>query len=191
MDKKPLYDNRELYDYETRYPNSEINKSYPSKQQRKEAIYLGAVLLFSFLLILLNYLDILYRIVCLANNNISYMLCKKIFYCAFFGLLGGVTFDIKFFYRSVARGFWNEDRIYWRIFMPWLSIALALVMLAVLNKTVLEANTSMSICIGFFSGYFSDDAIAKMHDVAQVVFSTTKSNIKDNSYDNSMENKND
>lgn len=176
MDKKILYDNRELYDYKSRYSDSR-----PSKWQKIEAVYLGVSLLISFTLVLLNYLDVLYCMLRLINNSIDYVLCKKVCYCAIFGFLGGVTFDIKYFYRSIARGFWNEDRVYWRIFSPWLSIALALVMSAVLNKTVIESNAAMSICIGFFSGYFSDDAIAKMHDVAQVIFSRTRSNTKDDS----------
>ena len=183
MKKKKLYDNRELYDYKTKYPNL--------KKQKYEAIYLGIILFMNFALIWLNYIDVIYRLVSFFNINTDYMLCKKISYGALFGLLGGITFDIKFFYRSVARGFWNEDRIYWRIFTPWLSIALALVMLAVLNKTVIESNVSMSICIGFFSGYFSDDAIAKMHDVAQVIFSSNKLSKNDDSEKNISESEDD
>ncbi len=169
-----MYDNRELYDYESRYPDER-----PSKWQKKEATYLSILLFLGLTLVLLNYLDVLYYMLCSINSNIDYVLCKKVCYCAIFGFLGGITFDIKYFYRSIARGFWNEDRVFWRIFSPWLSITLALVMSAVLNKTVIESNVAMSICIGFFSGYFSDDAIAKMHDVAQVIFSRTKSNVQD------------
>ncbi len=169
MGNKTLYDNRELYDYKSRYSDCK-----PTQWQKKEAIYLGILLFLGLFLVVLNYLDALYYAFCLVSKNVDYSLCKKMCYSAIFGFLGGVTFDIKFFYRSVARGFWNEDRVFWRIFTPWLSIVLALVMAAVLNKTVIESNVSMSICIGFFSGYFSDDAIAKMHDVAQVIFSTKK-----------------
>ena len=181
MDNKTLYDNRALYDYESKYPDSR-----PSKWQKNEAIYLGVSLLLSFILILLNYLDILYDVLRLISDSIDYELCKKLCYCALFGFLGGLTFDIKFFYRSIARGFWNEDRVYWRIFSPWLSIALALVMSAVLNKAIIESNAAMSICVGFFSGYFSDDAIAKMHDVAQVIFSRTKSDSENDINDSSI-----
>ena len=161
-------DNRGLFESESRYKSLRAKK-----YQKREAIYLGIILFINMGLILLNYLDIAYRLLSYLNSDINYMICKKLIYCILFGLLGGITFDIKYFYRAVARGQWHEDRIFWRIFTPWVSIPLSLVMAAIMNKTVIESNIAIAICIGFFSGYFSDDAIGKMSDVAQVIFSRT------------------
>ena len=157
-------DSRKRYDYESRYPAS------ARKSQKSEAIYLGIVLLLSFIMIILNHLNFFtYIFNYIGCHDLD--LCKKAIYCALFGLAGGTVFDIKYFYRTIARGYWNEDRIFWRIFTPWISIVLALVIFAILHKTVVESNVLVSISIGFLSGYFSDDAIGKMSDVAKVIFS--------------------
>ncbi len=163
-------DNRDPYESTSKYKDANARH-----KQKKEAIYLAIILFTTLLLIVLNYLNIICNGLKMLNSDIDLLLNKKIVYCALFGLLGGTTFDIKYFYRAVARGQWHEDRLFWRIFTPWVSIPLALVMGAIFSKTIIEANNAMSMCIGFFSGYFSDDAIGKMSDVAQVIFSRTNS----------------
>lgn len=90
-------------------------------------------------------------------------------YCVASGLLGGSTFGMKYFYRVVARGFWNEDRVYWRIFSPWIAVALSIVMAAIMIKDV-SSSSSLAITIGFLTGYFSDEAVSKMYDVACILF---------------------
>lgn len=158
-------DNHDLYDWKSKYTDP------ARKKQTHDAIYLSFVLLINFVLIFLNYINVPYNILANYNPNLDLVICKKLVYCGLFGMLGGTTFDIKCFYRAVARGQWHEDRIFWRFFTPWVSIPLALVMFAIFNKTIVESNTAIAISIGFFSGYFSDDAIGKMSDVAQVIFS--------------------
>lgn len=167
-------DNRGLYDSRSKYL-----EPYARKKQIREAIYLSIVLLINFVLIFLNYINVPYNILLNCNPDIDLVIHKKLVYCGLFGMLGGTTFDIKYFYRAVARGQWHEDRMFWRLFTPWVSIPLALVMFAIFNKTIVESNTSIAISIGFFSGYFSDDAIGKMSDVAQVIFSRTNMPQKD------------
>ena len=96
------------------------------------------------------------------------------------GMLGGALFSIKWFYHSVAKGIWNADRIFWRLFTPHVSGGLGAVfvtlcasgMLVVFDK---KAFSSVWICFGlaFLVGYFSDHAVAKLSEVAQTLFGTS------------------
>ena len=90
-------------------------------------------------------------------------------YCVTSGLLGGATFGMKYFYRVVARGMWNEDRVYWRMFSPFIAVSLSVVMAAIMVKDVFSSS-ALAISVGFLTGYFSDEAVSKMYDVACVLF---------------------
>lgn len=60
---------------------------------------------------------------------------------------------------------------------PLISVGVAFVVAVLvqenlLNGAIASSNPSSAIAIGFLAGYFSDNAIAKMLEVANVIFGT-------------------
>ena len=163
-------DGREKGSYESRYKNKECQKKI-----KRDALYISILLVLSMILIFLNFLNFFENILGLSGDKS--IIFHKVVYCVTSGLLGGSTFGMKYFYRVVARGFWNEDRVYWRIFSPWIAVALSIVMAAIMIKDV-SSSSALAITIGFLTGYFSDEAVSKMYDVACILF--LKSNDSEN-----------
>jgi hypothetical protein len=100
---------------------------------------------------------------------------------ALFGGLGGVLFSIKWLYHSVAKEIWNRDRRLWRIFTPVVSMTLALGMIAIVNSRLfgvfdpaLVNTQSRAAALGFLIGLFSDNTVAKLAEIAESVFGTTR-----------------
>jgi len=100
------------------------------------------------------------------------------------GLLGGTLFAIKWLVHSVAKDTWNIDRRLWRIFTPPLSGGLAMVITILVNCQIFNLtepeNMTIHKCygVGFLVGYFSDNAIGKLTEIAQVLFGSTISKRK-------------
>ena len=95
------------------------------------------------------------------------------------GLLGGTVFALKWLYRAVARGFWHVDRRPWRLLTPWVSFSVAFVAGSMIEASLISDGASPSVssgalAIGFLSGYFADNMVAKMYEVANVLFGTVK-----------------
>lgn len=98
------------------------------------------------------------------------------------GLMGGTMFGLKWQYRVSARGWWHKDRRVWRLCSPWLSAALAMMVGIAIDGGLLglsfshnAANpTSTLLSVGFVTGYFADSALAKLQDIASVVFGTSQ-----------------
>ncbi|MFZ5892533.1 MAG: hypothetical protein ACOY0T_15845 [Myxococcota bacterium] len=92
------------------------------------------------------------------------------------GLIGGVTFGFKWFYHVIARGYWHLDRRYWRCMAPYISAVLAVIVaLASFRSDLTAAKPRLEVLIetlivSFLAGYFSDGALAKLAEVAQVAF---------------------
>lgn len=99
---------------------------------------------------------------------------KKYSYYASSGMLGGVVFGMKYFYRVVARGFWHLQRREWRFLSPCIAMAIAVVVGWMLDASLMKNHaliTSASVLsIGFLSGYFADEAVAKMYEIANAIF---------------------
>ena len=161
-------DGRVRGDYETRYkdPKCKIKK-------KRDAVYITSLLLLALICMLLNFLGIFENFFRLEGEK--KIIFHKVMYCVISGLLGGATFGMKYFYRVVARGLWNEDRVYWRLFSPLIAISLSVVMAAIMVKDV-SSSSALAISIGFLTGYFSDEAVSKMYDVACVLFLKTNNN---------------
>jgi hypothetical protein len=89
-------------------------------------------------------------------------------------LLGGIVFGLKFFYHAVAKGLWHQDRRIWRLMSPYLSMSIGLVVGAMIDASFISTAKPISgaafVSIGFLAGYFADRAVAKMGEVASVVF---------------------
>lgn len=164
-----LLDGRKVGDWKSRYYEDKKCK----KMIYRDAIFLTCLILISLSLLLLNYLGIISS--CLNIPEEKEIIFSRMFTCTTSGLLGGTIFDIKWFYRSVARGMWNADRFWWRIFSPIISLCFALILGCILNENIIVYGSGfLAASLGFLSGYFSDKAAGKMAEVADVLFNTNK-----------------
>lgn len=101
------------------------------------------------------------------------------------GLVGGTSFAVKWWYRSIGRGLWHYDRQAWRVSVPWQSAAVAMFvhllfrsdLIGILNPAVLDRIFNVT-AFGFLVGYFSDSAIAKMAEVSESLFGGSKERSK-------------
>lgn len=166
-------DGRKPYEWTTRYPPEAVFHI------RLEAAYLFLLFITSYLLLFAAWKGWVSYFVQLTPEES--MTLKKYMYYSAAGLLGGVTFGIKYFYRVVARGYWHLDRRIWRLKSPLLAMTLAFIMGAMIDASWLTSKGSVSgatiVSTGFIVGYFTDQAVAKMYEIANVVFgrsTTTK-----------------
>ena len=153
-------DGRKPYDWCSRY------QPIARKEIRWEAFYLLTLLLFSFIISCLGCIDVEVPFLSLKIN-------KFVLYASS-GMLGGSVFGMKYFYRVVARGYWHQNRRYWRLFSPLMATTVAFVIGTMIDAGFLSPTKTLSITaivsIGFLSGYFADDAIGKMYEIANVLF---------------------
>lgn len=163
-------DDRTPFDWKTKYPIE------ARKQMRYEAIYLAVIFVVSVVLLFINWLGIISTVFTLTQecaNQLEYFI-----YFTSSGLLGGVVFGMKYFYRVRARGYWTQDRIYWRIFSPFISMSVALIVSVMASSGILnthnDSSSSGAIAFGFFAGYFADEAVGKMYEIATLLFGRTK-----------------
>ena len=97
------------------------------------------------------------------------------------GSMGGCSFGIKWMYHCVARRIWHEDRRSWRLLAPHLSGVVSLFMvflvasglLQIFDKQFIERPIGV-MAFSFLVGYFSDNALAKMAEVADTLFGGQK-----------------
>lgn len=155
-------DGRRTGNYKSRYDGIVQLKIW------RDAIYIFALMIISFLLIYSNFNGCLAEKLCIPAGKREVF--QKYAYCLSSGLLGGSTFGLKYFYRVVARGLWNEDRIFWRLFSPFIAVSISLVLGVILYNDIMKS-TPQAVIIGFLAGYFADEAVSKMYDVACVLFS--------------------
>ena len=159
-------DGREAFEFTSKYPK-EIRKEI-----RNESIYLFFIMFLSLAVLFLNWSGLLSRFIILDES--SNILLKYFITFAFSGMLGGILFGMKYFYRVVARGYWHQDRKYWRIMSPFISLIVALIIGAMSSSGLLttqeDPRLGWQLSIGFFAGYFADEAVGKMYEIASVVF---------------------
>jgi hypothetical protein len=151
--------------------------------QRSEAIYLGTLLFLMPMLMVVLWLEFPKYWFHLSDAKYAPLLKYGFAWAA--GTLGGVLFDLKWLYHTVARGLWHLDRRLWRIFTPHISGGLSFFALALISSGALRifdskaTNSPASIVgVGFLVGYFSDSAIAKLTEVAETLFGTTRAKEK-------------
>ena len=164
-------DGKGKYDWISRYPKEAQDVMF------WEAVYLFFIGFATFIILVL--------VCCGYSTNLFVWLgCSRTEYYPigmylsityFSGMLGGVVFGAKYFYRVIARGYWSVDRKYWRYFSPWLSGIIGLIVGVMSLSDLLGGTMSFqlyrsAILIGFFSGYFADEAIGKMAEIANVIF---------------------
>lgn len=88
------------------------------------------------------------------------------------GTLGGVLFAMKWLYHTVAKQMWNLDRRLWRFLIPHISGGLAFATVAVIQSLgvfdpELVSTAAKTTGLGFLVGFFSDNALAKLADIAE------------------------
>ncbi|MFM0072626.1 hypothetical protein PQQ86_15830 [Paraburkholderia sediminicola] len=162
-------DGRTVHDWQSRYPPD------ARRQIGWEGAAVAAISIGSLLMIFLVWSGLF------ADWTACAVCSRPVFarYGYFFlgGVLGGTLFGIKYLYHVVAKGFWNQDRRLWRLLSPLLAGSLAFIVGALtdagfLGLTINANKASAFVSLGFITGYFGDKALAKMTEMADVIFGT-------------------
>jgi hypothetical protein len=168
-------DNRKLGDWESKYHDPKAKKEI-----RLEATYLAGLLVITPLIMLGLWLESPKYWLNLSDQKYGAILKYGLAWAA--GVFGGTLFDLKWMYHSVARQLWHQDRRLWRIFTPHISGGLAFAVTALISSGIVKIFDSKSmdshpgiVGLGFLVGYFSDSAIAKLYEVAETLFGTSRS----------------
>jgi len=95
------------------------------------------------------------------------------------GFIGGAVFDLKWLYHSVAKGIWNRDRCLWRVIVPFNSAMVSLFTGFLFASGIIPFlkdesfdNVFALLGFGFVFGYFSDNILAALQNLARKVFGT-------------------
>ena len=153
-------DGRELFEATTRYSPEHRT------QQRQEGFYIGGLLAAD-----------LTAIVGVGAGWLDWGTAEPFMMLPLGGLLGGLVYDAKWLYHSIAKGLWHEDRRMWRFLTPWISLSTAIGIGALMNVGFFRAvqggpatSGSLGLGIGFLVGYFADRFLAKMGELTEVLF---------------------
>jgi hypothetical protein len=168
-----INDGRERYDWETKYPPDAL------KDISFERKYLFGLLYGVPVLMVLIWSKWFWGEMGLGSAK--YSILARFSYAWLGGMLGGTVFDLKWLYHSVAKGMWHQDRAPWRHFTPHVSGALAFAfftlisssLIKIFDQTAFESSVSV-VAISFLIGYFSDSAVAKLTELAETLFGTTR-----------------
>lgn len=168
-------DNRDLGDWRTKYSDPEARRGI-----RVEAIYLAVLLLLVPVSMLVLWLGYPKNWLHLTDGKYDILLRYGLAWLA--GVLGGTLYDAKWLYHTVARQLWHLDRRIWRLFTPHISGGLAFVVISLVASGLLKIfdshaveSNAMVVGVGFLVGYFSDSAIAKLAEIAETLFGTSRS----------------
>ncbi|MBL4832232.1 MAG: hypothetical protein JKY55_20435 [Aliivibrio sp.] len=174
-------DGRRKLQYHSRYPE-DIKIKIKIEAMVLAAVVVGALVVSLLVVGLSNNTnifwlnDVLERLV---GSSIPKFLTYVFVGC--FGTIGGATFSIKWLIHSVAKGYWNEDRVYWRYFVPLTSCIISVVFTALVFSELIRpfdhkefGNWSVCIWFGFLTGYFSDSLIGVLNNLSNALFGTVK-----------------
>lgn len=172
-----LLDGRSTYEWKSRYPK-EARRAYYI-----EGGYVLTMLFVSMISIYFTWRGIIADWLAINDAAEIETLKKYSLYLAG-GAIGGTVFGMKFLYRAVAKGWWNEDRRLWRVLSPWLSVGVAFAVGALIEAGFLSvkgpSKLSTILGVGFLVGYFTDSALAKMQEIADVLFGKPDTSAKTN-----------
>lgn len=161
-------DERKRFNWRSRYPKEALVRI------RREAAYVLFVFVCSLAGIFLTWRGDLFA--WFGCDSCSPTSLSRYAYLFFAGVLGGALFGLKYLYKVVARGWWNEDRELWRLFSPLLAGGMAFGVGALANAglfgfTVGDTQSGASfVSLGFIAGYFADSASRKMQEIADTLF---------------------
>jgi hypothetical protein len=173
-----LFDHRRRGEFKTRYP-----KSAWSQIQLEFAYLVAALLGSAALLAWIGYVvgasspqDARSFGFITYPRDRSFLLMLTV---ALSGVVGGTSFSLKWLYHSVAKWSWNEDRLLWRLIVPFLSGILAVFVAAMISSGIVSVfnsdffqNFYGALGGGFFIGYFSDNVLAALQNLAVKWFGT-------------------
>jgi len=169
-----LTDGRSKGDWQTGYPERRARRGIGI-----EACYLALLLFLVPLLLFGLWIGALHHFVELSARQDQVLV--RYAYAWLGGVFGGTVFSIKWLYHSVAHRMWHEDRRLWRLFTPHISGALAFAVMLMMSSGILKlfdkqslGSPSMNLAMSFLVGYFSDNAAAKLTEVAETLFGTTR-----------------
>lgn len=169
-----LTDGRSKLDWQSRYTERRARWGI-----RIEAWYLALHLFLVPLLLFGLWIGALHHFVELQARQDQALL--RYAYAWLGGVFGGSLFSIKWLYHSVAHQIWHEDRRLWRFFTPHISGGLSFAVMLMVSSGILKLfdkqsldSPSVTLAIAFLVGYFSDNAAAKLSEVAETLFGTTR-----------------
>jgi hypothetical protein len=167
-------DGRKPLDWKSRYQEKEAKRCIIL-----ETIYLTIILFLIPIIILLFWLKIpnyLFKL-----EEAKYHLLTYFVYSWLGGSLGGALYSIKWLYHSVAKSIWHLDRLIWRIMTPHLSGALGFIFMVIMYSNIIKVFNKdfissgwIFLSISFMVGYFSDNAVAKLAEIARTLFGVTE-----------------
>lgn len=95
------------------------------------------------------------------------------------GACGGFAFALKWLYHGVAHGWWNQDRIVWRLVVPLLGGILAMFTALMIGSGLfpifsakITEGPRIGAAYGFFVGFFSDNLLAALQKLANQTLGT-------------------
>jgi len=168
-------DGRNRYEWKSKYPDD------AALIIKKEAWSLVALFFFALLMILFTWCGVIEKLLGICCDITSGVSLRQYIYVSFSGLLAGTIYSMKYLYHAVARGLWHLDRQLWRFMSPLISLGVAFIVGALIHTDMLGGEDPITssaslVSIGFIAGYFSDTAIAKMYEIANVLFGTSNKN---------------
>jgi hypothetical protein len=142
-----------------------------------EASYLLAIMVVTLALLLLTWLKYFQAMWHLTPEDATTF--GRYMFCWLGGTLGGTLFAMKWHYHSVAKLLWHLDRRLWRYLTPHISGGLAFASLAVIQSfggsgSGFPATNARALAVGFLIGFFSDNALAKLAEIAETLLGPTK-----------------
>ncbi|MFT3670617.1 hypothetical protein [Aestuariivirga sp.] len=109
----------------------------------------------------------------------QFLLSKEWLACYFAGGLGGTILTIKWLIHSVGTGKWHQDRVLWRIFVPWIGGVYSTMIHGLVSSGFIGGQASgnatgivTTVSIAFLVGLFSDGVSGLLTNVANAVFGT-------------------
>lgn len=106
------------------------------------------------------------------------------------GTLGGSLYAMKWLYHSVAKGWWNRDRVLWRLFTPLLAAGTATIIVVMSASGVLPlfgpalaSSAGGATAIAMLVGFFSDRAFSALENTMQGIFGSSENGHADQSPD--------
>ena len=162
-------DGRDIGQWESKYPPDARDAI------RIDAYITGGIFAITLFAIFFTWRGNMYAWLAQGCTGCSPSAFYRYMYFTLGGLLGGSLFGIKYLYKVVARNRWSIDRRLWRVFSPLVSGGLALIIAALTDSGILGLSTKQTggasfLSLGFISGYFADSALAKMQEIAEIVF---------------------
>lgn len=167
-------DGREKWQWQSGYPD---NAKF---QIRLEAWYVLIMLMLSLGLIFATWMGLFTHWFSLSGKSAATL--RMYCYYSFAGMFGGTVFGMKYLYRVVARGYWQQDRRLWRLQSPFIALGVSFAFGALIEGRFMPVGTHTSgaaiVGLGFLIGYFADDATGKLHEIASILFGKSSSKSK-------------